>query len=62
LPFVTVISDDKLNDLEYIASAIKENREVSICMREQIREYGVKNFSWENIVNQYEKDILEILK
>jgi len=62
LPFITVIPDDKLNDLEYVENAIKENRDVSITMRQEIRDYGVKNFSWENIVNQYEKDILEILK
>jgi glycosyltransferase involved in cell wall biosynthesis len=62
LPFITIIPDDKLNDLEYVESAIKENREASIGLREEIREYGVKNFSWETIVNQYEKDILEILK
>jgi len=35
---------------------------ISITMREEIREYGVSNFSWENIVNQYEKDIIEIMK
>lgn len=62
LPFITIIPDDKLNDLEYVENAIKENRDVSIGMRQEIRDYGVKNFSWENIVNQYEKDILEILK
>ena len=62
LPFITIIPDDKLNDLEYVENAIQENREVSIGMRQEIRDYGVKNFSWENIVNQYEKDILEILK
>ena len=62
LPFITTIPDDKLNDLEYVKNVIKENREVSIGMREEIRDYGVKNFSWENIVNQYEKDIVKILK
>jgi glycosyltransferase involved in cell wall biosynthesis len=62
LPFITVIPDDKLNDLDYVATAIKENRDASISLRKEIREYGVNNFSWENIVNQYERDILEILK
>jgi hypothetical protein len=62
LPFITIIPDDKLNDLEYVENAIQKNREVSIGMRQEIRDYGVKNFSWENIVNQYEKDILKILK
>ena len=62
LPFITVIPDDKLNDLEYVENSIKENRNISIPMREKIREYGVKNFYWETIVNQYEKDIFEIIK
>jgi glycosyltransferase involved in cell wall biosynthesis len=62
LPFITVIPDDKLNDLDYVATAIKENRDASINLRTEIRDYGVNNFSWENIVNQYEKDILEIIK
>ena len=62
LPFITIIPDDKLNDLEYVENAIEENRKISITMREEIREYGVSNFSWENIVNQYEKDIIEIMK
>ena len=43
-------------------NAIEENRKISITMREEIREYGVSNFSWENIVNQYEKDIIKIMK
>jgi hypothetical protein len=62
LPFITIIPDDKLNDLEYVENAIKENREASVGLRQEIRDYGVKNFSWENIVKQYEKDIFEILK
>jgi len=62
LPFITVIPDDKLNDLDYVSNAIKKNRESSVSLREEIREYGVKNFSWETIVNQYEKDILKILR
>mgnify|MGYP002640732771 FL=1 len=62
LPFITIIPDDKLNDLEYVENAIEENRKISITMRKEIREYGVSNFSWENIVNQYEKDIIEIMK
>ena len=62
LPFITIIPDDKINDLEYVENAIKENREVSITMRDKIHEYGVKNFSWETIVNQYERDIETLLE
>ena len=62
LPFISIIPDDKINDLEYVENAIKENREVSITMRDKIHEYGVKNFSWETIVNQYERDIQTLLE
>ena len=60
LPFITIIPDDKLNDLGYVSNAIKENREVSINMRQQIREYGVNNFSWENIVKPYIQTIKKL--
>jgi hypothetical protein len=62
-PFITVVPDDKLNDLDYVSNAIEENREVSVNMRQQIREYGVNNFSWENIVKPYIQTIekLEIV-
>lgn len=61
LPFVDVIPDDKLDDLEYIQNVIEKNRKTSITIREEIRSYGINNFSWENIVNVYEKDILSFL-
>ena len=61
LPFITVIPDEKLNDIAYIQDAIEKNRRVSVAMRKEIRQYGVENFSWENIVNRYEKDIVGIL-
>ena len=64
LSFITVVPDDKLNDLEYVSNAIKENREVSVNMRQQIREYGMNNFSWENIVKDYIQTVekLEIVQ
>lgn len=61
LPFVTVIDDDKWNDLNYVQDKIAENREVSITMRDEIREYGVKNWSWQKLVKIYEQNILALL-
>lgn len=61
LPFIDVIPDTKLDDLEYIQTVIEQNRNTSITMREEIRSYGINNFSWENIVNVYENDILSFL-
>jgi glycosyltransferase involved in cell wall biosynthesis len=60
LPFVTVIPDDKWNDVEYVEEKLIENRKISVSMRSQIRDYGVHNFSWEHLVKLYVKNIEEM--
>ena len=57
LPFVTVIPDDKWNDIEYVAEELKRNRELSVTMRKDIRQYGVDNFSWQKLVKTYGENI-----
>ena len=57
LPFVSVISDEKLEDLDYIKEKIEENREVSLSMRDDIRQYAIDNFSWESLVKLYAENI-----
>ena len=57
LPFVTVIPDDKWNDIEYVQTELIKNREISITMRKEIRQYGVDNFSWQNLVKTYVENI-----
>jgi glycosyltransferase involved in cell wall biosynthesis len=57
LPYVTVIPDDKLDDISYIKEKIEENREISLSMRDEIREYAISNFSWESLVKLYVKNI-----
>jgi hypothetical protein len=52
-PFITVVPDDKLDDLEYIRSKIQENRSVSVTMRDEIREYALANFAWSAIIKKY---------
>ena len=52
-PFITVIPDDKLNDNIFIKNKIQENRNISIKMRKEIRQYCKLNFDWSNIINQY---------
>ena len=54
-PFITVIPEDKIHDTDYIGELIKENREVSVSMRSEIRQYAVDNFDWPNIIKKYEK-------
>lgn len=57
LPFVTVIPDDKLQDIVYVEEKIKENREISVSMRDEIRQFAIDNFSWESLVNLYAQNI-----
>ena len=57
LPFVTVIPDDKWNDIEYVEQELKKNRDISVTMRKEIRQYGVDNFSWQVLVKEYVKNI-----
>ncbi len=63
LPFIDLIPDEKLQDIEYVSSVIKKNREVSIKMRNEIRNYAVNNFDWLHVAgNIYIKQIEEIIK
>ena len=52
-PFITVIPDDKLEDTSYLKEKIEENREISLGMMNQIREYCRINFDWSSIIKQY---------
>jgi glycosyltransferase involved in cell wall biosynthesis len=51
-PFITIIPEDKIDDLEYIEEKIVKNREYSISHREEILEYS-KNFDWKEILQKY---------
>lgn len=51
--FITVIPNDKLTDISYVNHEIVKNREISITQRDRIREYGLKVFSWKNVLNKY---------
>jgi hypothetical protein len=49
LPFIDVISEERISDSSYITSILQKNRDASVPLREEIREYAL-NFSWESIV------------
>ena len=53
-----MIPDDKLEDLDYVSQKIRENREVSLSSRAEIRKYGIEHFSWDVRV----KHIYELYK
>jgi len=53
-PWISVIPNDKLDDMEYIESEIIKNRKISVTMRKEIREYAIQNFSIDkNVVKLY---------
>ena len=60
--FITVIPDDKLNDMDYINQMIKENREYSCANREEIRQYGMDTFSLTTLIDRYVKNVESIIK
>jgi len=53
LPWISVIPDEKTTDVAFVEAEIARNREISLRHREQIREYGIENFSWEKLVPRY---------
>ena len=57
LPYVTVVPDDKLEDIPYIEEKIQENRDASLGRRDEIREFAIENFSWEGLVKLYAENI-----
>jgi glycosyltransferase involved in cell wall biosynthesis len=52
-PFITVIPNEKLENIQYVFQKIIENRLISIKMRQEIRDYGLKYFSWNKIIDKY---------
>jgi glycosyltransferase involved in cell wall biosynthesis len=51
--FITIIEDEKIDDLNYIQSKIDENRNKSILMRKEIKKYAEDNFSWNIFIKKY---------
>jgi glycosyltransferase involved in cell wall biosynthesis len=49
-PFINVISEEMINNVNFINYTLEENRRVSREMRQEIRDYAISNFSWEKIV------------
>jgi len=49
--FITVIPEEKINDIEYIEDKIIKNREYSVKNREEIKQYS-KVFEWETVIKK----------
>jgi glycosyltransferase involved in cell wall biosynthesis len=56
-PFITVIPNDRLEDLDYVRRAIEENRKISVSLRAEIREYALDNFAWSAIIKRYLSEV-----
>jgi glycosyltransferase involved in cell wall biosynthesis len=56
-PFITVIPNNMRTNLDYVKREIIKNRIVSLKHRQEIREYGLANFSWNAIIDKYEQII-----
>ena len=52
-PFISIIPNDKLTDINYVSAAIASNRKISLSMREDIRKYALETFSWSVIVKRF---------
>lgn len=59
LPFIDIIPDNRLNDLEYINEVIELNRQKQY-MVEQIREYALSHYSWHILVKKYIETITSL--
>lgn len=53
LDFITILDEDKLDDLQYISDKIRENMAICITKRREIRDYGVTTFDIKNEVGRY---------
>lgn len=49
LPFIDVIPEERINDKDYVSKVLEDNRNRSVPIREQIKDYA-NNFSWDNVV------------
>lgn len=50
LPFITVLSEDDILDKDKVSESISKNREISVTMRKEIRDYA-ETFDWKRIVS-----------
>lgn len=62
LPFIDIIPNNKIDDLNYIRQTIIENRKKSILYRKDIREYALNNFDYDrSVIPRYIKNIKKII-
>ena len=50
--FITVIPEDKIEDISYVEEQIIKNREYAVDHRDEIREYGLQ-FDWVKVIEKH---------
>jgi glycosyltransferase involved in cell wall biosynthesis len=53
--WITVIPNDKLDDIAFVEQKIHENREISVKHREEIRKHSLETISWDARISIYEQ-------
>jgi len=51
-PWISVISENDIQNIELINSVIEQNKKISISMRKEIKEYA-STFDWSKIISSY---------
>lgn len=60
--FITILTQEQVNDVDYLKSCIEKNKQISITSRKKIRDYGIKSFGYKNIlINQYIPTLEQLL-
>lgn len=60
LPFISVVDEDKINDIEYVKNIIEKNRNASLGIRSEIRKYAEERFSWKTVAENYISNLKRI--
>lgn len=53
LPFIDVVPESRIRDIDYVTEVIEKNRKKSVLMRDEIKRYCIDNFSWDVIIKKY---------
>ena len=51
--FITIVDDNKMDDLTYIQSVIDQNRNKCLRLREEIRNFALTHYDWSVILQNY---------
>ena len=52
-PFITIIPENKLNDLTFIQNQMDSNRKISIKLRPEIKRYGEEKYGFDSLISNY---------